>query len=254
VTGGKGTMRPVLGITDAELTAVLAYLANPPNLEGRSAVPPGPPPPPGPVIASGGVPLPPPRISSELPPTYVGIGGSGGNFPYPEGVEVPSVRYVTEYGVMASATKPPYTTLTAYDLNAGTIKWQVPIGDDPTTLARGGPANTGGLGARNGMVVTKAGIVFVAGGDGKLRAYDEDNGRVLWTGTLPGSSSGIPASYEAKGRQYVVLSSLPRVAGRGSGRGRGAAAPLPTVSPDTPRGYMAFALPRREKPTSGNTR
>src|SRR5436190_16762544 len=78
VTGGKGTMRPVPGITDAELTAVLAYLANP-NLEGRGAGPsPGPPPPPGPVVASGGVPLPPPRIPSERPPTYAGIGGSGG--------------------------------------------------------------------------------------------------------------------------------------------------------------------------------
>ena len=248
VTGGKGTMRPVAGMTDTELTAVIAFLATP-NPEGRGAVPPGPAPPPGPVVASGGVPLPAPRIPSELPPTQAGIGGTGGNIPYPEGVEAPPIRYVTEYGIMASATKPPYTTLTAYDLNAGTIKWQIPAGDDPVTLARGGPPNTGGLGARNGMIVTKAGIVFLAGGDGKLRAYDEDNGRVLWTGTLPGSSSGIPVSYEAKGRQYVVFSSLPRVAGRGGDRGLGAVLPTP-VPPDTPRGYMAFALPATENPAA----
>ena len=136
---------------------------------------------------------------------------------------------------MASATGPPYTTLTAYDLNTGTIKWQVPLGDDLATLAAGGPANTGGLGARNGMVVTRAGIVFVAGADRKVRAYDEDNGQVLWTGALPGNSSGIPASYEAKGRQYVVMSSMPNAGGR-----RGA---TPAVAPDTPRGYIAFALP-----------
>jgi quinoprotein glucose dehydrogenase len=186
----------------------------------------------------------------ELPPTYAGIGGSGGNIPYPENVAVPPIRYVSEYGVMASATKPPYTTLTAYDLNTGTIKWQVPIGDDPTTMARGGPANTGGLGARNGMFVTRSGMAFVAGGDGKVRAYDEDNGQVLWTGTLPGNSNGIPVSYEAKGRQYVVFSSLPRAAGRGGrGGGRGAAA-APEVPPALPRGYIAFALPQREKPTA----
>ena len=250
VTGGKGTMRPVPGITDAELTAVLAYLAAPPGPEGRGGAPSGPPPPPGPVIASGGVPLPPSKMPSDLPPTYAGIGGSGGNIPYPENVTVPPVRYVSEYGVMASATRPPYTTLTAYDLNTGTIRWQVPIGDDPTTIARGGPANTGGLGARNGMFVTKSAMVFVAGADGKVRAYDEDTGQVLWTGTLPGNSNGIPVSYEAKGRQYIVFSSLPRAAGRGGrGGGRGAAA-VPEVPPDLPRGYIAFALPQREKPTA----
>jgi quinoprotein glucose dehydrogenase len=249
VTGGKGTMRPVPGITDAELTAVLTYLTTPRSPEGRGAAPPGSPPPPGPVIASGGVPLPPPRMPSELPPTYAGIGGSGGNIPYPENVAVPPVRYVTEYGVMASATKPPYTTLTAYDLNTGTIKWQVPIGDDLQTMARGGPSNTGGLGARNGMVVTKSGLVFVAGSDGKARAYDEETGQVLWSGTLPGNSSGIPASYEANGRQYVVFSSVPRPTGRGGRGGRGGAA-APEIAPDTPRGYIAFALPARDKPSA----
>jgi quinoprotein glucose dehydrogenase len=155
---------------------------------------------------------------------------------------------VTEYGVMASATKPPYTTLTAYDLNAGTIKWQVPIGDDLQTMAHGGPSNTGGLGARNGMVVTKSGLVFVAGSDGKARAYDEETGQVLWSGTLPGNSSGIPASYEANGRQYVVFSSVPRPTGRGGRGGRGGAAAA-EIAPEAPRGYIAFALPARDKPS-----
>ncbi len=199
----------------------------------------GPPLPPGPVVGSGGM------MRFVQRPAAMDSAGDvrrhrrqRRQHAYPTDVEeVPPVRYVTEYGVMASATAPPYTTLTAYDLNTGTIKWQVPLGDDPQTMARGGPANTGGLGARNGMVVTKAGIVFVAGRDGKLHAYDEDNGKELWAGKLPGSSSGIPVSYEAKGRQYVVVSSLP---GGGGGRG-GAAQP----SPDAPRGYIAFALPRR---------
>ena len=238
VTGGKGTMRPVASITPSELSAVISYLTTLTS-EGRTASS-GEPLPPGPIVASGGVPLPPPRVSTELPPVYAGIGGTGGNIPYPDGVTAPPARYVTEYGVMASATKPPYTTLTAYDLNDGTIKWQVPIGDDPQTIARGGPANTGGLGARNGMIVTKGGMVFVAGGDGKVRAYDEDNGRVLWTGTLPGNSSGIPVGYEAKGRQFIVFSSLPR----GAGRGGRASALNPETPTDAPRGYIAFALPK----------
>jgi glucose dehydrogenase len=51
---------------------------------------------------------------------------------------------------------------------------------------------------------------------------------------LPGGASGIPVSYESKGRQYVVISSLATGA-------RGAAT---DTSPETPRGYIAFALPR----------
>jgi quinoprotein glucose dehydrogenase len=226
-------MRPVSGITDAELNAVVSFLSNPTQGVGRGAPNLGPLPP-GPVVASGGVRLPPRPLFTPPVPSYGGVGGTGGNVAYPDDIAVPPVRYVTEYGVMASATKPPYTTLTAYDLNAGTIRWQVPLGDDLATLAAGGPPNTGGLGARNGMVVTKAGIVFVAGSDRRVRAYDEDNGHVLWTGALPGSASGIPVSYEAKGRQYVVISSL----------ATGARVALSDTPPETPRGYIAFALPR----------
>jgi quinoprotein glucose dehydrogenase len=264
VTGGTGTMRPLSHLSDADITAVINYLGstNPDNGPNRGNVSFGPPPPPGPVVAAGGVPIPKVPVSPAPPPTYGGIGGTGGNTPWPEGVATPSNRYVTEYGVMASATKPPYTTLTAYDLNTGTIKWQVPIGDDLQTMARGGPSKTGGLGARNGMVVTRSGLVFVAGGDGKARAYDEETGLVLWSGTLPGSSSGIPASYEANGRQYVVFSSVPRPAGRGGRGGRGdgrggrgdqrpAAPAAAEIAPDMPRGYIAFALPAREKTTPG---
>ena len=54
--------------------------------------------------------------------------------------------------------------------------------------------------------------------------------------TLPGTASGIPVAYEAKGRQYFVIASLP-------GGFRGGVASQ--ASPDAPRGYIAFALPKR---------
>ena len=38
----------------------------------------------------------------------------------------PEVRMYTGYGMNGTIVKPPYSTLTAYDLNTGTIKWQVP--------------------------------------------------------------------------------------------------------------------------------
>ena len=244
ITGGKGTMRPVSGISDDQITAVIAYLNNPAAGRGGGRGFRGMGPgssadfPPGPVVARGGMPLPPSLPADPDPPHYGTNGGNGGNVPYPTDLEVPHARFVSEYGVMASATKPPYTTLTAYDLNTGTIKWQVGPGDDPTTVARGGPTGTGAVGARHGMVITKGGLVFLAGGDGKVRAFDEETGKVLWTGALPGSTSGIPVSYEAKGRQYVVFAALPGGAGR---RNTGAA-----PAPDAPRGYIAFALPAKK--------
>jgi quinoprotein glucose dehydrogenase len=250
VTGGRGNMRPVSNVSEVELNAVIAYLqtfgANGRRGggafggRGRGAAGNFPP---GPVVASGGAPHPPVPTGPVVTP-YPGNGGNAGNAPYPEDVtDVPPVRYMSDYGVMASWTKPPYTTLTAYDLNTGEIKWQVPNGDHPQTMRAGGPPNTGGVGARNGIVVTKGGVVFHAGGDSKIRAYDEDNGQVLWTGSFTGSTSGVPVSYESKGRQYfVLLASTSGGRGGGGGGARGAA-PAPPADPNTPTGAIAFSLP-----------
>jgi quinoprotein glucose dehydrogenase len=241
VTGGQGQMRPVTGITEQEVSAVIAYLANtsPSAGRGRTAGRGAGPTetfPPGPVVASGGAPQP-PLPSRPIGPFYPGVGGNAGNTPYPADVkDVPPTRYMTDYGVLASFTKPPYTTLTAYDLNTGEIRWQVPNGDHLPTIKAGGPANTGGVGARYGIVVTKGGLVFHAGGDGKVRAYDEDTGEVLWTGTFSGTTSGVPVSYEANGRQYFVLVTSPASDGRGRGASAGS-------EPDVPKGAIAFALP-----------
>jgi quinate dehydrogenase (quinone) len=143
-------------------------------------------------------------------------------------------QYLTDgFGLHPTIVNPPYTTLTAYDLNTGEIIWQVPNGDHPPTVAAGGPANTGGLGARNGMVVTKGGLVFHAGGDGKFRAYDQASGKVLWSAPFSGNAPGVPVSYESKGRQYVAV-----IAGQGGGGTAGTNAPPAS-------GMIAYALKRR---------
>jgi quinoprotein glucose dehydrogenase len=233
VTGGRGLMRPVPGVTDVELSALVGYLASTsPNRGGRGRGGAQPAFPPGPVVARGGAPhvAPPAR---GLGPFYPGVGGNAGNYPYPGEVQgVPPTRYMSDYGVLASWTKPPYTTITAYDLNTGEIKWQVPNGDHPPTIAAGGPSNTGGLGARNGMVVTKGGLVFHAGGDGKFRAYDQDSGKVLWSASFIGTAAGVPVSYESRGRQYVAMA-----ASHGGGGSQTEAEPA--------SGLTAYALKRR---------
>jgi quinoprotein glucose dehydrogenase len=244
VNEGRGTMRAMTDITQADLTAAIAYLTNTnPYTQpgGRAAGPAGPPLPPGPVVASGGAPMP-PLPARGLGPYYAGIGGNAGNTLYPnDAPDVPPARYMSDYGVMATSTKPPYTTLTAYDLNTGAIKWQIAPGDDLRTVERGGPRGTGGVGARNGILVTKTGLVFHAAGDNKVRAYDEETGKVLWEAALPSSGRGIPAMYEYKGRQYLVIMAPANAGGAGA---EDAAAPV-QLAPGAPRGYIAYALPKR---------
>ena len=150
------------------------------------------------------------------------------------------IRYAVPYDFMRSpsngmgAMGPPWSELTAYDLNTGEIKWRVPHGG-----VTGIGADVGAHFPRGAPLVTAGGLVFAATAqDRQLRAYDRDNGKVLWSYTLPGGSEGIPATYELDGRQYLAV---PVAAGAGL------FAPLLDPAPAAPpmeRAYIVFALPR----------
>jgi len=155
--------------------------------------------------------------------------------PYPSGISVPEVRMYTSYGMNGTIVKPPYSTLTAYDLNTGTIKWQVPAGGDDERAVAQGAKDTGYIMQRTGIITTSAGLLFHAGGDSKLRVYDSETGQVLRTIPLPAGSRGIPAMYEVHGRQFLVVNATGAVASSG------AVVQIPSMNPD--RAYVAFALP-----------
>ena len=129
---------------------------------------------------------------------------------------------------------PPWSQITAYDLNKGTILWQVPNGDMPQLVERG-VTGTGSQSARAGMVVTAGGLVFIGTPDRKLRAYDQDTGKVVWEKEMSGPINGVPAVYEVNGRQYLAVC-VGTVVGRPSGRGQ-------TASPPPAGEYVVFALP-----------
>jgi len=94
---------------------------------------------------------------------------------------------------------PPWGTLAAVDLAAGTIRWQVPLGSMAFGLFRGLP-NLGG------PIVTASGLVFIAAAnDDKLRAFDVGTGRELWQASLPAGGQATPMTYVAGGRQFVVI-------------------------------------------------
>jgi quinoprotein glucose dehydrogenase len=94
---------------------------------------------------------------------------------------------------------PPWGTLAAVDLSAGTIRWQVPLGSMVMGLIRGSP-NLGG------PIVTASGLVFIAAAtDDKLRAFNAATGKELWQAPLPAGGQATPMTYVAGGRQFVVI-------------------------------------------------
>ena len=104
-----------------------------------------------------------------------------------------------------SALGPPWSQITAYDLNAGTILWQVPDGD-VASLAAKGIVGTGSHAPRGGVVATGGGLLFLGtSSDRKFRAYDADTGKVLWSYDLQAAVEGVPAVYSVNGKQYVAI-------------------------------------------------
>ena len=104
-----------------------------------------------------------------------------------------------------SAIGPPWSQVTAYDLNEGTILWQIPNGD-VASLAAKGTIGTGSHAPRGGVVATAGGLLFIGtSSDRKFRAYDADTGKVLWSYDLPAATEGVPAVYSVGGKQYVAI-------------------------------------------------
>ena len=100
---------------------------------------------------------------------------------------------------------PPWGMLNAIDLNTGEYVWRIPFGEFPE-LAAQGIKNTGSENY-GGPIVTAGGLLFIGATnhDRKFRAFDKRNGNLLWETTLPYSANATPATYEVRGRQYVVV-------------------------------------------------
>lgn len=123
------------------------------------------------------------------------------------------------------AVEPPWGTLNAIDLNAGTLVWQIPLGELPELTRQGIPPT--GTENYGGPVVTAGGLIFIgATKDEMFRAFDKRTGELLWQTKLPAGGYATPATYSVNGRQFVVIAA-------GGGK-------MGTKSGDA---YVAFALP-----------
>ena len=103
-----------------------------------------------------------------------------------------------------SGIAPPWGTLNAIDLNTGEYVWKVLLGEEKELKAKGiAPTGTENYG---GPVITASGLLFIAATkDEKFRAFDRKTGKLIWETTLPAAGFATPATYEAGGKQFVVI-------------------------------------------------
>ena len=108
--------------------------------------------------------------------------------------------------------KPPYSTITAFDMNRGEILWQVPNGDKMARV-EAHPALDGldlpplGGGGRHPVLVTST--LLIHGQDmgygPNLIARDKATGEELARIELSGAPQSAPMSYAVDNKQYIAL-------------------------------------------------
>ena len=122
--------------------------------------------------------------------------------------------------------KPPWGRITAIDLNAGEIVWQVAHGETPD-FVRDHPALAGmeiprtgrfasAGGSSGGIGTLTTGTLVISGEGGTfttpsgevgamLRAYDKETGEERGAVYLPAAQTGSPMTYMLDGRQYIAV-------------------------------------------------
>jgi quinoprotein glucose dehydrogenase len=233
ITVGKGRMPSFAHLTQADVDALVALLTTTPGVRGQGAGgrgrgggPAGSGAPAELIVGSG---------SAFTRPDVPGGRGRGALPPYPDGVPQYERPVINEYNTVGNRIAPPFTSIVKYDLNGPAIKWRVGFGDDPELASRG-ITGTGAPGLVNGVIVTASGLLFGAGRDNQIRAWDTDTGRQLWSSRFGGDFVGSPVMYQMEGRQYLLVP-----AASAPPRGGGAGPTAPTA----PLGWVAYALPSK---------
>jgi quinoprotein glucose dehydrogenase len=99
----------------------------------------------------------------------------------------------------------PWSTLVAVNLASGERLWEVPAGRRPG-IGDDHQAAEWGYVANGGPVLTSGGLAFMATQyDRMLRAYDQRDGKVVWSTQLPAGPQATPMIYEWEGEAYLAI-------------------------------------------------
>ena len=107
-------------------------------------------------------------------------------------------------------TKPPYSRVTAIDLNSGEHEWVIPHGEGPRKqIVEMGILDPGPVGSvsRTGPVLTKTLLFLAQSDEGRnlLRAFDKATGAVVHEVSLPLPPAGTPMTYMVNGKQFISI-------------------------------------------------
>jgi quinoprotein glucose dehydrogenase len=138
----------------------------------------------------------------EFDEEYKKIGRAAGSTEYESPYAAHIYSFLNKYGM--PCWKPPYGTLSSYDLKTGKLNWRFPFGQ----VQQWGfymPESWGSV-TIGGPVITKTGLIFIgASMDARVRAIDLKTGKVLWKHMVEAPAVSTPAVFTYKGKQYVVF-------------------------------------------------
>jgi len=102
--------------------------------------------------------------------------------------------------------QPAWGYIAALDLKTNDVVWKKRIGTVRDSSPLPLPFKMG-MPMLGGPMSTAGNVAFIAAtADNYLRAYNVANGDLLWQARLPAGGQATPMTYEANGKQYVVIS------------------------------------------------
>ncbi|HSG91335.1 MAG TPA: PQQ-binding-like beta-propeller repeat protein [Pseudomonadales bacterium] len=144
-------------------------------------------------------------------------------------IDQPTGTTFSDYAVLRRATprgpdglelfKPPYSRITAIDMNTGDHLWMIPVGETPQNVLEHPDLqdvdlpNTG-TGATPPMLVTPSMVLYAStasDGTPTLFGVDKRTGEELARVEVPETSRYGMMTYVHDGRQYVILQTGPRL-------------------------------------------